>query len=81
MKLEATPLIDCQNVNDFTYATEVQSTTGDPVDLYFQLSNAEKNLGQNGFNPSGLRYMPVANSNLKVTFQNINNCKQFTSRP
>ena len=78
MKLEATPLIDCQNVNDFTYATEVQSTAGDPVDLYFQLSNAEKNLGQSGFNPSGLRYMPVVGSSLKVTFININNCKQFT---
>jgi hypothetical protein len=78
MKLRATPLIDCQNVNDFTYATEVSSTTGDPVDLYFQLSNAEKNISTQGYNPSGLRYMPVAGSNLKVTFQNINNCKEFT---
>ena len=77
MRLSIAPLQDVQQVNDYVYATEVQSTAGDPVDLYFQLSDAEKNLGAHGYNPSGLRYMPVAGSTLQVVFLNINTRKQF----
>ena len=77
MKLKAIPLIDVEDQNDFRYATEVSSTAGDPVDLYFQLSDAEKQLAQHGFNPSGLRYMPKAGSTLQVIFLNVNTRKQF----
>ena len=77
MRLKVTPLIDVQNINDFKYATEVQSNAGDPITLYFQLSDAEKNLSSQGFNPSGLRYAPVALSTLQIVVANINNRKQF----
>ena len=77
MRLNVTPLDDVEDVNDFRYATEVKSTAGDAVELYFQLSDATKNLAQGGFNPSGLRYIPVIGSTLQVIVQNINNRKQF----
>lgn len=77
MRLNVTPLDDLEDVNDFRYATEVKATAGDPIDLYFQLSDATKNLSSHGFNPSGLRYMPIANSTLQVILLNINNRKQF----
>jgi hypothetical protein len=77
MQLKVTVLDDVEDANDYRYATEIQSTAGDPVDLFFQLSDATKNLASHGFNPSGLRYMPAAGSTLKVTFLNINTRKQF----
>jgi|ERR1017187_223341 hypothetical protein len=77
MRLSITPLQDTQGVNDFVFATEIRSTVGDAVSLYFMLSDAEKNLGQHGYNPSGLRYIPVAGSTLQCIFTNINNRKQF----
>ena len=78
MRLAVSPLQDVQNVNDFKYCTEVQSTVNDAIDLWFQLQDKEKNLSSHGFSPSGLRYCPPANSTLQVTFLNLNNRKQFT---
>jgi hypothetical protein len=78
MKLSVTVLDDVEDVNDYHYATQAESTVGDATQLYFQLSDATKNLGQHGFNPGGLRYMPVAGATLQVTFKNIDNRKQFT---
>ena len=78
MRLNITPLQDAQGVNDFIYATEIRSTVGDAVDLYFMLSDAEKNLTQHGYNPGGMRYIPAANATLQITFKNIDNRKQFT---
>ena len=78
MKLKIIPLIDTQSVNDFVYATEISATAGDAVDLYFQLSDSEKNSPSQGFLPGGLRYMPVAGSTLVVTFKNIDDAKVVT---
>jgi hypothetical protein len=77
MRLNVTALDDVRDVNNYRYVTEVSSTAGDPIELYFQLSDATKNLTQYGFSPSGLRYMPVAGSTLQVIFLNIDNSKQF----
>ena len=84
MKLKITPLIDAMGVNDFVYATEIQSTVGTPIDLYFQLFDAEKNLSSHGWNPDGLRYMPPVNSTLQVIFQNVDDLgviNRFASQP
>jgi hypothetical protein len=78
MRLSITPLQDAQGVNDFIYATEIRSTVGDATELYFQLSDAEKNLTQHGYNPGGMRYIPAAGATLQVTLKNIDNRKQFT---
>jgi len=78
MKLNVTVLDDVEDVNDYHYATDVKSNAGDPIQLYFQLSDASKNLAQAGYNPSGLRYVPVSGATLQITFLNINNRKQFT---
>jgi hypothetical protein len=77
MKLQVTVLDDVVGVNDFHYVTEVESTVGDAVELFFQLSDATKNLSQYGFNPSGLRYVPLTGSTLQCVFLNINTRKQF----
>jgi hypothetical protein len=78
MKLQITVLDDVVGVNDFHYVTEVQSTVGDACELFFQLSDATKNLSQFGYNPSGLRYLPPADSTLQCVFLNINTRRQFS---
>ena len=78
MKLNVTVLDDVVGVNDFHYATEVRSTAGDAIELFFQLSDATKNLPQFGYNPGGLRYIPPVGSTLQCVFLNINTRKQFS---
>jgi hypothetical protein len=77
MRLSITPLDDVEDVNNYHFVTEVESTAGDPIDLYFQLSDASKNLTQHGFNPGGLRYCPAVAATLQITFKNVDTSKQF----
>jgi hypothetical protein len=78
MRLQVQVLTDVCSVNSFVYSTEAKWTTGDPVDVYVQLYDADKSLSQYGFYPAGLRYMPPATSTLQVTFQNIDDLKVVT---
>ena len=78
MKLSVQVLNDVSGVNSFRYGTEVESTVGDAIELYYQLFDASQNLSRFGFSPSGLRYLPVASSTLQVIFLNINSRKQFS---
>lgn len=84
MRLGARPLVDVESVNDFQYSTQLEYHAGDATDFYIQLVDQDKNPTQQGFYPSGLRYCPLANSTLQVTFINISNSKQvvrFASQP
>jgi hypothetical protein len=78
LKLSIRVLTCVVSVNDYGVATEMVSTAGDPIDLWFQLVDDSKNLSSHGFSPPGLRYCPLANSTLQVTFLNLNNRNQFT---
>jgi len=75
MRFAIQPLRDVSNVNDFRYATEIESVAGDATDLYFQLMDSDK---RPTCQSSGLRYMPPALSTLSVTFRNIDNAKVVT---
>lgn len=77
MKLSARPLIEVCDVNDFDVTQQVEFTVGDPFTFYFQLVDLEKNRAQYGWNPAGLRYIPVADATLTLTFLNIDSSKQF----
>lgn len=81
MQFAIQPLVDVSNVNDFRYATEIQSTAGDAVDLYFQLIDKDK---RPECQTKGLRYVPPATSTLSVVFKNIDDSKvvtRFASQP
>ena len=77
MKLAIRPLIDVCSVNDFIYGTRIEGTRGDASDFYFQLIDLEKNLGQHGHNPPGLRFIPGDNSMVTVNVWNIDSSKRF----
>ena len=78
MKLAIRPLVEVSGVNAWRYATEWEAFRGDPADLYFQLVDAERNIGLVfTHDVKGLRYMPPAASTLLVTFLNVNTAKQF----
>lgn len=79
MRLGIQPLIDVSDVNKFRYATEIKATTGDALDLFFQLVDLDKDPQSKSEYP-GLRHMPAADLEtlaLTVTFKNIDDAKQF----
>jgi hypothetical protein len=84
MRLGIQPLVDVSDVNNFRYATEIQSVAGDATDLYFQLVDLDKKPYHthtwfvNEF--FGIRHLPSADLEtltLSVTFRNIDDAKQF----
>ena len=77
MKLSIRPLTDVCGVNDFIYATRIEATKGDSFDFYFQLVDLEKNLGQHGYSPCGLRLIPGDGSLLTVNVWNTDKAKRF----
>jgi hypothetical protein len=84
MKFSVRPIVDVSSVNDFRYKTELQSIFGDPVDLYFQLFDEDKNLSTKSYESPGLRYIPQALSTLQVTFRNLDDTKnvvRYASQP
>lgn len=66
------------SVNNFQYADQASFTAGDSTEVCFQLINASVNLPNQGFSPSGLRYIPAVGSTLQVTLTNIDNSVQVT---
>lgn len=78
MKFSAIPLINVSGVNNFSYSTQIEYTSGDATDIYLQLTDLEKNLAQRAWNPAGLRYIPPALSTLQITIRNIDTSKEFT---
>ena len=68
------------DVNTFQYIQVAQCTSGDQVDIYFQLVDASKNLPlpNDFFSPSGLRFMPAAGSILQVVLKSIDDARTVT---
>lgn len=78
MLLSCRILKDVANVNSFEYDLAAKITAGDTVSLYIQLIDASVHTREDGFYPSGRRYMPVVGATLQVTFDNINDAKKVT---
>lgn len=78
MLLNARILIDCQNVNSWEPSTETSWTEGDTVDVYFQLIDASLDRPDQGFNPSGRRYVPGTGATLSCALENIDDAKKIT---
>lgn len=75
MLLSARPIKDVGSVNVFTWATQLEYTQGDTVDLYFMLVDRTQDTRSD---PPGRRYMPAAGATLQVTLDNIDQAKQLT---
>lgn len=76
MLLSARWLLNVRSVNDFDYADKVEFSEGDPVTVYFQLTDASRDKDQ-GFKVSGRRYVPTAGSTLTVTITNLDDAKVY----
>lgn len=78
MLLSCRILQNVVDVNTFDYATQVSFTQGDGPTIYFQLINAAKDRPDQGFNPSGRRYMPAAGATLSVLVDTLDDAKKIT---
>lgn len=78
MLLSARPLVDVTTVNSFEFATTIQATEGDTIDLYFQLLDKSLDLPTEGFMPSGRRFVPATGATLQVVLQSIDGAKTIT---
>lgn len=70
-------LNDVQGVNSFNYAPGVEFFGGDNQTVFFQLIDASLDKSEQGFFPSGRRYVPAASSTLLVSLGNINDAKKM----
>jgi hypothetical protein len=84
MLLSARMLVDVASVNSYQPADTARLTENDTVDVFFQLIDKSLDLPNQGFWPSGRRYMPATGATLKVTAQSIDGAKtvvRFASQP
>jgi hypothetical protein len=78
MLLSVRVLKDVASVNSWEPDDQVTWTEGDVVDIYFQLIDASLDTSNQGFHPSGRRYMPVAGATLSCVLENIDDAKVLT---
>jgi hypothetical protein len=78
MNLSARFLSNVGSVNVFSYEPVVEFVEGDAIDVYFQLIDTTQNRAEDGFKPSGRRFMPSAGATLTAVIDNIDNAKQIT---
>lgn len=78
MLLSARPLKDVANVNSFEWTTTAEFTAGDAGNFYFQLIDRSLDLSNQGFSPSGRRYMPAAGATLSCKIMSINDAITVT---
>lgn len=80
MLLSARMLNDVGGVNSFDYVQIAQASSGDTVDIYFQLIDASKNQSSPNsvWSPTGLRYMPAAGATLQASLKSIDDAKTVT---
>jgi hypothetical protein len=77
MLLSCRFLNDVAGVNTFQYASQVEVAAGDGQTVYFQLIDASLDRPDQGFSPSGRRYMPASSSTLLVTLANVDDAKKL----
>lgn len=75
MLLSARILVDVASANVFRHAEAAQFTEGDGPTVYFQLLDKSLDRADEGFNPTGRRYMPAAGATLQVTIGGIDTAK------
>jgi len=78
MLLSARLLDDVCEVNAYKYVPEIEVTARDSFDIYIQLIDKSQNVARLGFNPSGLRHMPLAGATLTATVVNVNPAVAFS---
>lgn len=78
MLLSGRMLNDVANVNSFEPVETLKATENDTIDVYFQLVDKSLDTPQQGFYPSGRRYMPAAGATLQVVMQSIDGAKTLT---
>jgi len=71
-------LKDVQNVNSFEADTELNWTEGDTLDIYFQLVDLSLDRPDQGFMPSGRRYVPASGATLSCVLENLDDAKKLT---
>lgn len=86
MLLSAHLLKNVSGVNSFEYTQSVRGHRDEPVDVYFQLIDADRepNKGLGLYAMKGLRYMPAAGSTLECKLQSIDDSltvTRFASQP
>lgn len=78
MILSARFLTNVGSVNDFQYEQQAEFVEGDAFDIYFQLIDASRDRTEDGFKPSGRRYMPAAGALLTAVVDNIDAARQIS---
>lgn len=70
-------LTDVASVNSFEVVPALEIASGDGQTIYFQLIDASLDRAEQGYYPSGRRYVPATGATLKVTLININDDKKI----
>lgn len=70
MLLSCRFLVDVGSVNNYEVASSVEINRGDQTTVYIQLVDASVDRKEQGYNPSGRRYVPAAGASVGVTFTN-----------
>jgi hypothetical protein len=78
MLLSCRMLNNVVDVNTFDHVSEVRFTQGDGPTVYFQLIDGTKNRIEDGFNPSGRRYMAATGATLSVLVDTLDDAKKIT---
>lgn len=78
MLLSARMLTDVQSVNSFEQVDQVEFMEGDSLFVFFQLVDSTLDRSDQGFMPSGRRYVPASGSTLQVVLDNIDDAKRVT---
>jgi hypothetical protein len=67
MLLSARFLSDCSDVNNFSYADQLEFSQGSATSVFFILTDVQKDRIAQGFVPAGRRYVPGAASTLSAS--------------
>jgi len=77
MNFGARLLGNVSDINHFEFITQVEVFEGTPFDVYIQLIDKDQLPLTKGWEPAGLRYMPVVGATMLIQFQNIDSNKKF----
>ena len=78
MILGARFLANVCSVNAYDLVDRVEITEGEAVNVYLQLVDTTKFKASQGYNPSGLRYVPTSGSTLELRVDNLDAAKTIT---
>lgn len=76
MLLSARMLTNVVDANTFDYSTQVSFTQGDAPTIYFQLIDAGKDRVEDGFSPSGRRFISATGATLSVVVDTLDDARK-----